>query len=234
MSAVRDLAAEAAASRAKAAARNARRRAANNAAIMAELLKSVVVEGPTEPEPVPVVKEPEPPKPEPSKPTPSPAAPQLPDGLAIPPMTPSVMDRIRDVEHLTAVARAYTDPTITMPAEAGCTRHLRGEIQLIVSQTGTIFALLTNDHGDEEPATPRATPRGLPKAKGGKGGSRMPGSLRELLASLREADYPVERTKGGHWRVETPQGPYIMSSTPSEFRSLRNCVSELRRRGVVI
>lgn len=56
----------------------------------------------------------------------------------------------------------------------------------------------------------------------------------KLVAQLRKAGVPVTLTRGGHWKVTTPNGPVFMASTPSDHRAMRNDLARLRRRGVAV
>lgn len=56
----------------------------------------------------------------------------------------------------------------------------------------------------------------------------------QLLRQLRRAGCEVEYTRNGHLKVHTPQGPVYMASTPSDPRSRKNDLAELRRHGVAI
>lgn len=57
----------------------------------------------------------------------------------------------------------------------------------------------------------------------------MRGSVVKRINRLE--DWSVELTRGGHWRVKGPGVLYFMSSTPSDARSIRNTIADLRRQG---
>jgi len=60
------------------------------------------------------------------------------------------------------------------------------------------------------------------------------GDMAVLLQDVMELGVCVSHTSGGHVRIETPQGPVFVASTPSDWRAARNMRSLLRRRGLAI
>lgn len=61
-------------------------------------------------------------------------------------------------------------------------------------------------------------------------------NIREIIAEARSQGWSVERTEGNHWRFVPParQFPIVYTSgTPSDFRAVKNLVSQLRRCGLV-
>lgn len=59
--------------------------------------------------------------------------------------------------------------------------------------------------------------------------------IRELLQVCEDQGFHVRTTKGGHYLVTSPDREAVTTvpSTPSDWRSLRNCVAALRRYGFV-
>ena len=55
----------------------------------------------------------------------------------------------------------------------------------------------------------------------------------DLVRWLREHGYRIEKTGKGHYKVFAPNRVVIMPSSPSDWRSVKNTVSDLRRAGVV-
>lgn len=60
--------------------------------------------------------------------------------------------------------------------------------------------------------------------------------LRRIAQSAREAGWTVEFTRNGHLRFLAPDGDGIVvtGSTPSDTRSVKNCVARLRQHGLAI
>lgn len=57
--------------------------------------------------------------------------------------------------------------------------------------------------------------------------------LDKLLKQLQRAGWRVEKTRGGHWKVWSPDGKaqVVTSSTPSDRRSMANFRAQLKRAG---
>ena len=57
-------------------------------------------------------------------------------------------------------------------------------------------------------------------------------ALKALRRKLQRAGFSVTKTRGGHWRFEHPNmlGPVFGSDTPSDNRSIKNLLAEIRRR----
>ena len=58
--------------------------------------------------------------------------------------------------------------------------------------------------------------------------------FRDLLEELRAQGWRIERTSKGHWQFFPPdrtKTPVVFSGTPSDWRSLHNCMSKLERSG---
>ena len=63
----------------------------------------------------------------------------------------------------------------------------------------------------------------------------MTKDVKQLVAQLRRMGYPVgQRRRSNHVVVETPAGKVFLPATPSDVRSPRNCIAQLRRAGVAL
>lgn len=58
--------------------------------------------------------------------------------------------------------------------------------------------------------------------------------VKALLREVMKAGHAVSLTRGGHVRIDTPQGPYFTGSTTSDWRAVRSLRCDLRRRGVEV
>lgn len=59
--------------------------------------------------------------------------------------------------------------------------------------------------------------------------------MKQLMRQVRGAGYITQLSSGGHWLVLDPSDRHLLvsaSQTPSDYRSIRNTVAELRRAGV--
>lgn len=56
----------------------------------------------------------------------------------------------------------------------------------------------------------------------------------QLVKAAERAGIKVTRTRKGHFKFHTPQGPVIAPSTPSCSRSIANTRASLRRHGVAV
>ena len=57
-------------------------------------------------------------------------------------------------------------------------------------------------------------------------------TLKAFRRKLQQAGFSVTKTRGGHWRFEHPNmlGPVFGPDTPSDNRSVKNLLAEIRRR----
>lgn len=57
--------------------------------------------------------------------------------------------------------------------------------------------------------------------------------FRDLFRALDAQGFTYRRTGTGHWQVRNPDGRVVtvMASTPSDHRSMRNSLADLRRAG---
>lgn len=61
--------------------------------------------------------------------------------------------------------------------------------------------------------------------------------LKAIIKTAETAGWTVTRTKGNHVRflpTDKTQSPIISSGTPSDWRSLKNLTSQLRRAGLAL
>ena len=56
---------------------------------------------------------------------------------------------------------------------------------------------------------------------------------KELLKEAEGQGWRIEKTKGGHWRVFSPDGAGIVyvASTPSDHRGFKNTIAKMRQYG---
>lgn len=55
--------------------------------------------------------------------------------------------------------------------------------------------------------------------------------VQKLLRELRRQGFETTMTKGGHYRVTKGEHMVHMPATPSDFRSMKNTLSHLRKAG---
>lgn len=61
----------------------------------------------------------------------------------------------------------------------------------------------------------------------------MKKDMDHIIQCAKDAGCVVSKTKGGHWRIVTPDGVLIfLSSTPSDWRATKNAVALLGRYGI--
>lgn len=56
----------------------------------------------------------------------------------------------------------------------------------------------------------------------------------QFIEQVRKLGHEVNLTNGGHYRIETPQGPVFTGASPSDHRAWKKLRSDLRRRGVKV
>lgn len=199
------------------------RRREHNAAVIARLLQPTAT---VTPDPAPAPELPPPPM------IRTPALDEAAD-YDVPPMLPSVASRVQDRDHLAEITLAYYRPDITTRTGDDRVRQIRGGVSLIVADRpgGPILHAGRRDRAPLAPQ-PAAPPRGIPRAKGGRGGRHAPRTVADLLNALRQLGLEVRPGGGGHWQTHTSAGWYTIPCTPSDSRSIPNAVAALRRRGV--
>lgn len=57
--------------------------------------------------------------------------------------------------------------------------------------------------------------------------------MERLAARLESQGWSVGLTRNGHYKAKAPDGTslYFFPSTPSDYRTTRNCISDLRKLG---
>lgn len=56
--------------------------------------------------------------------------------------------------------------------------------------------------------------------------------LREILRRAQKQGCVVTERNNGHYRIDTPMGPYYCSRTPSDWRVIMKIRKDLAKRGV--
>jgi len=58
--------------------------------------------------------------------------------------------------------------------------------------------------------------------------------LRKLIARIEAAGGTVNRTRKNHWQVRNQENRIVavLPSTPSDVRSMRNCLADMKRGGL--
>lgn len=149
----------------------------------------------------------------------------------VPPITDAVADRITTKEFYDDVVKAYYEPEITMPQGDGRTRRVAGNAQVIVGADKTIIWVAETERTDGPSELLQDRKRAMPKARGGRGGSRGPSDWSDLMRRLRRSGCSVERTSN-HIRVVSQDGvTTFLPSTASDHRALANAVAQLRKDG---
>lgn len=143
----------------------------------------------------------------------------------LPPMTNAVRGYIRTVEMLHKVAKAYFEPDFTANSE-GRERRFGQGLELIVSDEGRIVWVHTR--AEVPDAVVAYKPKGLPKAKGGRGG-RAAVTKDSLIEQLTAAGCTVAHTGSGHLRISKGERSIILPATTSDRRAMLNALSDARK-----
>jgi len=136
------------------------------------------------------------------------------------------------------IAHMYTDPeyTYTDPVHEQNERRVSGDWCLIVDPDGVILSILHAK--DAQLPVEKIKNISIPKASGGKGGNLYPTSFSELVSLLEERGYLVENSGSGHKNVydrdDHSRLIYVLPSSASDYRSLRNGIAALKKAGVDI
>ena len=127
---------------------------------------------------------------------------------------------------LEALAAAATNPDRSWSGTAGTTCCRRGNLMVIVGDdTGDVIAM--NDQRNNPYVAPGD---GMPKAKSGGPGNRIPHDTPTLLARLHDLGFEVDKTRP-HYHVTHPDHPgkhSTMPKTPSDHRSYANTCAQIR------
>jgi len=136
------------------------------------------------------------------------------------------------------IAHVYTDPeyTYTDPVHEQNERRVKGDWCLVIDPDGVILSILPAESA--QIPIEEVTDISIPKAKGGRGGNLYPTSFGELIEILTERGYPVEDSGSGHKSVydkdDHSRLVYVLPSSASDYRSLRNGIAGLKKAGVDI
>ncbi len=143
---------------------------------------------------------------------------------------PRVVTRAAGLQlDLAMVSHAVLDPESTWPSHEGNgTVHLRHSVAAITDdRRGEVVAIASRESALRLRARPResATPR-----RSGGTGSAFPNDVATLLRRASSAGLDVRRG-GKHYVVTRPGhgGQCAVPTTPSDHRSLRNAVTQIRR-----
>ncbi|MCZ4326774.1 hypothetical protein [Brachybacterium paraconglomeratum] len=124
------------------------------------------------------------------------------------------------MEILDSPAEEWTAATRTGEASVATD----GRVAVVVSLDGeTVLAVMPHSRA----VRTRPGQQGAPRGRGGAG-RRHPTSMRELLELLRSHGFTIDRGTR-HIRVSRGGETYTLPSTPSDHRSLLNCVKGLER-----
>lgn len=129
---------------------------------------------------------------------------------------------------LRSIAAAVRDPEQQWAGEPGTTCYLRGDVMAIVAHdTGEVIAIAAR-----ETALIRRQHigGGIPRAKSGGPGNRVPHDVTSMLERVRAHGFDVQ-TDRRHYIVTHPDVPgamETMSKSPSDFRTFDNMVAQVR------
>jgi hypothetical protein len=136
------------------------------------------------------------------------------------------------------IAHVYTEPeyTYTDPVHEHNERRVRGDWCLVVDPDGVILSILPADQA--QLPIEEVKDISLPRARGGKGGNLYPTSYSELVTILIERGYHIEDSGSGHKNIydrdDHSRLVYVLPSSASDYRSLRNGIAGLKRAGIDI
>lgn len=129
-----------------------------------------------------------------------------------------------------AVAAMADDPAYTSPDSMGrAMEHCKGGYKALVPHNSPHVVIGVSEVREwgEDSTGPIRTP----SAKSGGPGRRMPGNLRELTDALTAHGFRIDLNHP-HPQATHPRHPgkvFVIPSTPSDYRSLRNLIAGLRR-----
>lgn len=156
------------------------------------------------------------------------------DPTMVPPLIPAVRERVKTVGQIEAITRAYHQPDWSSPGgPEDREKRVYGNTQIVVATDGNVIWWSEREVAKGESELLTAAPKGLPKAKGGGVGTRVPTTAKELEKMLKQAGCEIEPTGSGHIRVSRDGKTIIMPSTASDWRSLANVIGQARRKGLM-
>lgn len=127
--------------------------------------------------------------------------------------------------------------TVRHRTPRGGVNHYCEDLLILVDENGEcIISIVKRDevlyedsHGPRKPHSNTSAQRG----KSGGPGRRNPSSAKEMLALLKEHGFEYKLGNKGHYLAKHPDHPneqFSIPATPSDKRSLQNCVSHIKRR----
>ena len=156
--------------------------------------------------------------------------------FGMPPVTDGVRSLITTVELAEKVKKAYYEPQWSVRQDDGRMRHTYEDVQIIIGDSPEAPVIYLNKRQEVGTGTPellKPKKKAMPKAKGGGGGSSLPGSLKDLLKRLKDAGCEISRTGSGHIKVEKNGKHVVIPSTASDYRSLANSLADARKNGLL-
>lgn len=147
----------------------------------------------------------------------------------VPPFTDVVRRRVTTVKALEDISSAYFEPEWTTRREDGRERRFGRGYEIVLSERDTIVWFAKRDL---ETAAQQRKTRGLPKAKGGRGG-RKAVTRDGLLDSLRKAGCEVSLTGSGHYRAAKNGNAIVLPNTASDRRAYLNALSDAKKQGLL-
>lgn len=128
--------------------------------------------------------------------------------------------------------------TVKYHAPRGGISHYCDDLLVLVAEEEEcVISIVEREHPEDDGQGPRGArqaPAALSphRAKSGGPGRRNPSSTKEMFALLKEHGFSSEIGSKGHYLVTHPDHPgkrFSVPSTPSDKRSLPNCVAQIKR-----
>lgn len=153
----------------------------------------------------------------------------------VPPVTATVRNEIRTVATLDLIGKAYFDPDWVAPLANGRERRAAGTMEVIVDPNGEkpVIAFHEREVAEGKPELVVEKTGGIAKAKGGGGGSQGPKTWDQLKGALDAMGATFEKTGTGHIKVSKNGRTIILPSTSSDWRAIRNSLSDARKKGLL-
>ncbi len=127
--------------------------------------------------------------------------------------------------------------TVRHRTPRGGVNHYCEDLLILVDENGEcIISIVKRDEVLYEDSHEPRKPHGNTSAQRGKSGGpgrRNPSSAKEMLALLKEHGFEYKLGSKGHYLAKHPDHPkeqFSIPATPSDKRSLQNCVSHIKRR----